>query len=178
MKYLLLIIFSLQFIYSCTKLRESAGVERKNLDEFQIIENPPLVIPPDFNLLPPEQLKKKEIENVEKELAEEILFGLNETISEDADSASPMGKILKNTDADIVDSNIRDEIDEFFANEVKTKGLFESDWENQNEVLNAVEESERIRNKTIKGENLSEEQIIIPKEESNKQKKKKRFFFF
>ena len=57
MKYLLLIIFSLQFIYSCTKLRESAGVERKNLDEFQIIENPPLVIPPDFNLLPPEQLK-------------------------------------------------------------------------------------------------------------------------
>ena len=32
--------------------------ERKNIDEFKVIENPPLVIPPDYNLLPPEQLSE------------------------------------------------------------------------------------------------------------------------
>ena len=50
----------------------------KSPDEFQVIENPPLIIPPDYNLVPPDQLQEKNIENIEKELAEEILFGLEE----------------------------------------------------------------------------------------------------
>jgi hypothetical protein len=40
-----------------------------------LIENPPLIIPPDFNLLPPDQLEEKNIDDEEKELAQEILFG-------------------------------------------------------------------------------------------------------
>ena len=51
-----LIVFSSLFLASCSQIRESAGVSRKNVDEFKVVENPPLVIPPDFNLLPPEQL--------------------------------------------------------------------------------------------------------------------------
>ena len=35
-----------------------------------------MVIPPNFNLLPPEQIESKEIENTDSELAKEILFGL------------------------------------------------------------------------------------------------------
>ena len=60
MKYFFLIfIITSLFLSSCSKVRKSAGVTRKSLDEFQVVENPPLVIPPDFNLLPPEQLEKK-----------------------------------------------------------------------------------------------------------------------
>ena len=44
--------------------------------------------PPDFNLLPPEQLSQKNINDVEGELAKEILFGLDEEESDD-DSALP-----------------------------------------------------------------------------------------
>ena len=58
---LLLIILNL-FLTSCSTVRESAGVNRKVIDEYSVIENPPLVIPPNFNLLPPEQIKSKDIE--------------------------------------------------------------------------------------------------------------------
>ena len=76
--FLSLFIFSTLFLASCSQIRESAGVNRKNIDEFKVVENPPLVIPPDFNLLPPEQLSEKNINDVEGELAKEILFGLDE----------------------------------------------------------------------------------------------------
>ena len=72
------LIISLLTLTSCSKIRESAGVTRKSIDEFQTIENPPLVIPPNFDLKDPTLLKKKEIDEVDKELAEEILFGLDD----------------------------------------------------------------------------------------------------
>ncbi|MDC0194791.1 DUF3035 domain-containing protein, partial [Alphaproteobacteria bacterium] len=69
--YFLIVIFSF-FLNSCGTIRESAGVTRKSIDEFKVVENPPLVIPPDFNLLPPEQLEERNIDNIEKDLAQEI----------------------------------------------------------------------------------------------------------
>jgi len=56
MKFFLIILIASLFLSSCSSVRKSAGVTRKSLDEFKVVENPPLVIPPDFNLLPPEQL--------------------------------------------------------------------------------------------------------------------------
>ena len=43
--FLSLFIFSSLFLVSCSQIRESAGVNRKNIDEFKVVENPPLVIP-------------------------------------------------------------------------------------------------------------------------------------
>ena len=62
---------------ACSNVRDSAGVTRKSIDEFQVVENPPLVIPPDFNLLPPDQLEEKNIDDEEKELAQEIASKVN-----------------------------------------------------------------------------------------------------
>ena len=72
------IIFLSTMLYSCGKVRESAGVTSKSIDEFQVVENPPLVIPPDFNLVPADQLERKDIEDIEQDLAQEILFGLDD----------------------------------------------------------------------------------------------------
>ena len=77
-KIFLVIITSILILSSCGTVRDSAGVNRKVIDEYSVIENPPLVIPPDFNLLPPEQLEEKNIDAIDSELAEEILFGLDE----------------------------------------------------------------------------------------------------
>ena len=63
------------FLNSCSSVRESAGVTRKSFDEYVVVENPPLVIPPDFDLIPPDQLEERNIDNVESELAKEILYG-------------------------------------------------------------------------------------------------------
>ena len=48
---------------------------------------------------------------------------------------------------------------------------------NEEEVLDAVKESERIRDKNFKGDKISEGEVSI-KTEKIKVKKKKRFFFF
>ena len=83
-----ILIFIPIFFISCSKVQESAGVTRKSIDEFKVIESPPLVIPPDFNLLPPDQLEEKNISEIESELAEEILFGLDDESGIDSNSST------------------------------------------------------------------------------------------
>tara|TARA_Y100000741_G_scaffold126075_1_gene95046 strand:+ start:3856 stop:4398 length:543 start_codon:yes stop_codon:yes gene_type:complete len=173
------IIFLSLILNACSTLRESAGVTRKSVDEFTVIENPPLIIPPDFNLLPPDQLKEKEIGNIDKELAEEILFGLEDKgkVNEVYNNQSTMNQILAKTDALKSNSSIRKEIDENFAQEIDTKNIFNLDFENEIEVLDAVKESERIRKQKFDGESISGNEIPVKKEKVKK-KKKKRFFLF
>ena len=91
---LLLIFYILILIPACSKVRESAGVSRKSIDEFQVVESPPLVIPPDFSLVPPDQLQQKNIKNIENELAQEILFGLNNENTINEEPISTMNQIL------------------------------------------------------------------------------------
>ena len=164
-------------INSCSKLRESAGVTRKSIDEFQVIKNPPLVIPPDFNLLPPDQLKVKNIEDIDKELAQEILFGLDEKEIQTPKQLSTINQILSKADALEVSSSIREEIDQEFSQEIKTDDTFTVNWEDELEVLDAIKESERIRNKNSEDEFLADDDVPI-KTETIKKKQKKRFFFF
>jgi len=162
---------------ACSTVRKSAGVTRKSIDEFQVVENPPLIIPPDFNLLPPDQLEEKNIDDVEKELAQEILFGLDEIQIQTETQLSTMDQILLQADALDAPSSIREEFDREFAQEIKTDGIFQVIWENEVEVLDAIKESERIRNKNFEGKSIAEGDIPI-KTEKIKIKKKKRFFFF
>ena len=178
MKYLcLILIIASLFLSSCSTVRKSAGVTRKSLDEFEVVENPPLVIPPDFNLLPPEQLEKKNIDDVETELAQEILFGLDENLeNNENEKLSIMNQILKSTEANNVDSNIRKDIDEQFANEMNTDNIYQTEWESEIEVLDAIKESERIRNQLIQGKSIAEGEV--PTTIQKTKKKKKRFFFF
>ena len=173
---LIIIVFAI-LLTSCSKIRESAGVTRKTLDEFQIIENPPLIIPPDFNLVAPDKLQQRNIDDVEKDLAQEILFGLNEKEQNIEKQNSTMNQILSRANASNISNDIREEIDQEFAQEIKMDGVFQIDWDNEVDVLDAVKESERIRNRNFEGENISDGEIPIKKEKI-KIKKKKRFLFF
>ena len=171
-----IIILALNLI-SCSQLRESAGVTRKSLDEFQIVENPPLVLPPDFNLIPPDQLEEKNIQNVDKELAKEILFGLEENMMQNQSQLSIMQQILLETDVRDISPLIREEIDQQFSQEVESNNIFQIDWEDEIDILDAVKESERIRNKNFEGKSIAEDDVPVKKEKIKK-KKKKRFIFF
>ena len=171
-KIIILLLSSLLFV-SCSKVRESAGVNRKNIDEFSIIENPPLVIPPDFNLLPPDQLEEKNLDKTESDLAKQILFGLEDEDDNNNSKLSTMENILNESDADETDDSIRDEIDEQFASE---KRSMSKSWDDEMEILDSITESERIRNKLLNDETESNEEVPIIKLKN--QKKKKRFFFF
>ena len=160
---LLLIAFASLMLSSCNSVRESAGVNRKVIDEYAIIENPPLVIPPNFNLLPPDQIKAKDIEDTETELAKEILFGLDNDESEINDDVSLIDVIVEETKANEVQDSIRDTINEEFAGQKSSV----------NDEI--IFESEEEFNKTIEntnGNNTSNDKT------EKKEKKKKRFFFF
>jgi len=171
---ILLIVLTLN---ACSQVRDSAGVTRKSVDEFQVVENPPLVIPPDFNILPPDQLEQRNIDDVEIKLAKEILFGLDENEKRTVTQLSTMNQILLQADALDVPFAIREEIDKEFAQEIETDGIFQINWENEIEVLDAIKESERIRNKIFEGEKITEGEVPI-RTEKIKIKKKKRFIFF
>ena len=171
---LIIVLFSSLFIVSSSKVRESAGVNRKSMDEFAVIENPPLIIPPDFNLLPPDQLEEKNLENEESELAKEILFGLEEDTETNNLELSTMENILNQSMAEGIDNSIREEIDEQFASEKKSTS---KSWDNEMEILDSIAESERLRNELLNDELNSNEEIPTVKVK-DKSKKKKRFFFF
>ncbi len=165
MKKILPIIIIFSFILSsCNVVRESAGVNRKVIDEYAVIENPPLVIPPNFNLLPPEQIKSKDIEDTESELAKEILFGLDNDETQTEKSVSVLKEIVEITEANEVDENIRDIINEEFSGQ-KSSINDETVFKNEEELNKAILATESNI------QNTNEESI-------KKEKKKKRFFFF
>ena len=173
-KILILLLLCSVLVVSCSKVRESAGVNRKNIDEFTVIENPPLVIPPDFNLLPPDQLEEKNLDKAESDLAKEILFGLEGETNNDNSELSTMENILSESNADETDDSIRNEIDEQFASE---KSSISKSWDDEMEILDSISESERIRKKLLNNDTESNEEA--PKIKVKKtNKKKKRFFFF
>jgi len=173
-KILILILTGSLFLVSCSKVRESAGVNRKNIDEFAVIENPPLVIPPDFNFLPPDQLEEKNLDKAESDLAKAILFGLEDETDDNNSELSTMEKILSESNVDETDDSIRDEIDEQFASE---KRSVSRSWDDEMEILDSITESERIRSKLLNKEDESNE--VVPTVTIKKtKKKKKRFFFF
>jgi len=177
---LLLIFYFIILIPACSKIRESAGVTRRSMDEFQVIEYPPLVIPPDFNIVSPDQLQQKDIENIENELAQEILFGLDNQNTNNTKQLSTMNQILSSAEASNASDNIRDEIDQDFSQSRATKGILQNEWETEIEVLDAVEESQRIRNNIFNEDSLLKGKIPIKKEKKKEviKKKKKRFIFF
>ena len=152
---ILIIIISNLFFVSCNTVRDSAGVNRKVIDEYSVVENPPLVIPPNFNLLPPEQMASKDIEDTETELAKEILFGLEE-------DNSLIKEIVKETQATEVDENIRDTINRDFAGEKSTIND-ETKFISEDELNKAIQKTANKDKNRNKNKN---------------EKKKKRFFFF
>ena len=174
---MLIIFLTCNIFFGCSKIRQSAGVARKAPDEFQAIENPPLVIPPNYNLIPPDQLQEKNIENIEKELAQEILFGLEEKNNTEENQLSTMNKILSKATKGGTSDTIREEIDEDFAKEIVTKDESLFNWKDEKEVLDAIEESERIRDKNFDNESIAEGDVPTIKQKVKK-KKKKRFFIF
>ena len=90
---------------------------------------------------------------------------------------STMNKILSKVNKGDTSDTIREEIDEDFAKEIVTKDGSFFKWKDEKEVLDAIEESERIREKNFDKESIAEGDVptIKPKV---KKKKKKRFFIF
>ena len=157
---ILLILTLSLFITSCNSVRESAGVNRKNIDEYQIVENPPLIIPPDFNLLPPDQIESKKIDISNSEIAEQILFGLDNSEEKNVNENNLLQDIIQQTNSNNIDNSIRNDINSNFAGEKLIDE--EVEFKSIDELNNAIKKSELERNNLL----------------GKKKQKKKKFIFF
>ena len=88
-----------------------------------------------------------------------------------------MNKILSEVNKGDMSDTIREEIDEDFAKEIvpKDESLFK--WKDEIEILDAIKESERNREKNFDNESIAEGDVPTIKQKVKK-KKKKRFFIF
>lgn len=158
------LIFSCFFLASCNTIRESAGVGRTIPDEYTIAKNPPLALPPDYNLLPSDEMIKKKNLNSDSDLTKEILFGLDESESsiETESSSSVVDSILEQSGADNVSADIRLEIDEDYNKVSSKKFAFTGDkYLREEEVLDAVAESKRIRENIFNNNDILDGDIPI-----------------
>ena len=170
-------IFLFSSIYSCSKIRESAGVTRKAPDEYKAVENPPLIIPPDFTLVAPDKLEQKINNNTDNDLAKEILFGLEDTNISEETQLSLMDQILSESNAINMSETFNEEFDKNFSNEISSKGILQQEWKDEGEVFDAVKQSEMSRDNRFNKESNVNDSNLINKEKVKK-KKKKRFIFF
>jgi len=176
----LLLTFFCVVLSSCSKVRESAGVNRKVIDEYNVVKSPPLALPPDYNLLPSEEIiaRKKNLSN-DQELAKEILFGLNEDSNQNnsVNTSSALDSILEKSGADKASNNIRDEIDTQYANISSTRGVFSGEkYMTDEEILDAAAESKRIRENIFNNKDILEGENPITTRPKERKSLLKRIF--
>ena len=168
------IVFSLFILNNCSKVRESAGVNRKVPDEYTITTEPTLALPPDYQLIPPEEMSKKNSNNDEN-LTKEILFGLDEEseIENNLKASSALDSILYKSGATTASNSIREEVELLNLYTKSFKGVFAGEkYMTEEEILDAAKESERIRNNIFNNKSITEGEIPI----TTRPKKRKSFF--
>lgn len=55
MKRFILVTAALGTLAACSDVKQTVGLGRNSPDEFNVVENPPLTLPPDFTLRPPDR---------------------------------------------------------------------------------------------------------------------------
>jgi hypothetical protein len=91
----------------CSTLNRSIGAARSAPDEFRVVTQAPLTLPPDYSLRPPRPGETRPEELQPSQDARAALFG--QEIARDASQGER--SLVSNAGAEAVDPNIRDTID-------------------------------------------------------------------
>ncbi|HCM83713.1 MAG TPA: DUF3035 domain-containing protein [Alphaproteobacteria bacterium] len=59
MKRVISLLLLLPLVAACSDIKQTVGLGRNNPDEFMVVKNPPLSMPPDFDLRPPDPSARK-----------------------------------------------------------------------------------------------------------------------
>ncbi|MGB4101994.1 MAG: DUF3035 domain-containing protein [Alphaproteobacteria bacterium] len=156
-KYLAVLFLPLA-LGACGETRETLGLGHVTPDEFAVVDRPPLVMPPDYNLRPPQPGAPRPQEVAAVKQAEQTVFGAKsndasaKTSSWAADSSDLTKEILAKAGADRAMPDIRGTIDRESAQRVSgDRHLVESllwwrkDSTGGAAVVDATVESQRLR---------------------------------
>ena len=95
-----LLLIGLLFLFGCADVKKFAGIDKEVPNEFLIEKRDPLVLPPDYKLLPPDSNNLKKENEVQKDISLENLIK--------SDSKDREKKVLKDMQPN--SSNLEQEI--------------------------------------------------------------------
>lgn len=158
---------------ACDGIKSSLGLTKSAPDEFAVVPNLPLVVPPDFHLRPPGSGGPGQLEKPVREKAAASVFGTEPgDARQESGFAQGEAAILRAAGATSLDPNIRDTIDREFSIYAKSEQgfltdlMFWRDAEQPGEPLDASAEAKRLKENAALGKPVSEgETPIIQKRE-------------
>jgi hypothetical protein len=148
---------------ACGNVRESLGLGRNPPDEFSVVDRPPLSMPPDYGLRPPEPGAPRPQTVEMKQRANEVLFNTASSPTNTNNTLSDSEKaLLETTGATKADPNIRQIVDHEAAQKVVSSPHLVDEllWWKKDEkpttTVDAAAEAARIKEAQEKGENLNQ----------------------
>ena len=154
---------------SGSTVKDTLGIERKSPDEFRVVSRPPLYIPPQFNLRPPEAgAQSPIIVPADKQAKSLLLEGNSESTSAAAGQTvkgitSGEQKFLQNIGADKANPQVRSDLTQQAI--VKQEQKEEASWwdsivgvsqEKKEPLVDARKEVERIKTNEKTGKPVTE----------------------
>ncbi len=156
---------------ACENIKNSLGLGKSAPDEFAVVPNLPLVVPPDFNLRPPGTGGPGQLETPVRDKAAASVFGAEPgaagAASQDVGFAQGEAAILRSAGATSIEPNIRDIIDREFSIYASTEQGFLTDlmfWrdpEQPGEPLDPAAEAKRIKENAALGKPVTEGETPI-----------------
>lgn len=131
----------------CGTIAGALGAGKRSPDEFRVVTQAPLTLPPDYSLRPPRPGEPRPSELEPDQEARAALFGDNVA----ANASQGERTLVQNAGAATVDPNIRDQID-FEAQGIVRRdqsfvdNLLSFGSSNPNTALNAEAEAQRLAN--------------------------------
>lgn len=102
-----------------SNVKETLGLERSAPDEFAVVERAPLVVPPNFNLVPPQPGAPRPQDETADASAKNLVLGSQSSAPKSAGSAAEQN-FLKQAGAAQVNPNIRQQVNAPDASVPKT----------------------------------------------------------
>ena len=176
-KFALLAMLGVSALLSgCGGVADTLGLGRNPPDEFAVVDRPPLALPPDFNLRPPQPGAARPQEINMSERASALLYGANGKVPKAAavESASDAEKaLLTGAGAARAEADIRDLVDRDATEKVVTSRRFVDDllWWRDNRApaatVDAVAEAKRIQDAKDNGDPVNKGKTpVIEKQKS------------
>jgi hypothetical protein len=155
-------IFVFLALSACSELRQDLGLGRNPPDEFAVVDQPPLSMPPDFDLRPPQPGAPRPQGVDMKQRASEILFGgVGEKTVDTAELSAVEKSLLEKSGGDKANPDIKQVVErESTQRIVGTQHLVDDLlwWKKDappGTIVDAAAEAARIKDAKDKGDNIS-----------------------
>jgi len=170
----------LAMLAGCGQVKSALGVgTKKSPDEMQVLARPPLVMPPDFNLRPPEPGAPETREEPVRDQAARILTGNAGRERNDLSRSDNLSQgeqaFLQKAGADRADPEIRQVLAEENPRYAEGDGSFidtlmfwrDGGTEDGNAVVDAAREAERLQRAAAEGRRVDGSEVPIIERKSD-----------